>query len=241
LSFARGLARVALASGCGLYGDTRVAGVARAGASWRLHTARGSVLAPHVVLATNGYSDALWPRLRRTIVPLFGAMAASAELPDEIARRIMPGRAVLYESGAITVYYRVDAHQRLLIGGRGPQREIGGPAAIPHLLAYARTLWPCLAGTAWTHGWGGRLAMTADQYPHVHEPAPGVLVCLGYNGRGVALAAAMGAALAQRIARPTAQFDMPVTSLKTIPLHALWPLAVNAAIVRGRISDFLGI
>ncbi len=43
----------------------------------------------------------------------------------------MPSRAVLYESGAITVYYRVDAGGRLLIGGRGPQHEVSATAAIP--------------------------------------------------------------------------------------------------------------
>jgi glycine/D-amino acid oxidase-like deaminating enzyme len=83
--------------------------------------------------------------------------------------------------------------------------------------------------------------MTQDHYPHVHEPAGGVLVCLGYNGRGVALGTAMGAQLSQRIIDPRARFDMPISALKTIPLHALWPLAVRLAIARGRLSDFLGI
>ena len=34
---------------------------------------------------------------------------------------------------------------------------------------------------------------------------------------------------------------MPITGMKGIPLHALWPLAVRAAIAHGRLSDFLGI
>ena len=144
----------------------------------------------------------------------------------------------IVESGAITVYYRVDGDQRLLIGGRGPMREIDSAAAIPHLLAYARKLWPVLKGVEWTHAWGGRLAMTRDHYPHIHEPARGVLMCLGYNGRGVAMATAMGAQLARRIIDPNGSFDMPVTRLKPIPLHGLWPIAVKAAIVRGRLSDW---
>ena len=51
----------------------------------------------------------------------------------------------------------------------------------------------------------------------------------------------MGAQLADRLIDPSARFDMPITPLKIIPLHALWPLAVRAAIARGRLSDFLGI
>jgi glycine/D-amino acid oxidase-like deaminating enzyme len=240
LSFARGLARAAIAAGAAVHGGSRVLGLKAAAGGWQLDTGRGSVIARHVVLATNGYTDTLWPGLRRTIVPLFGAIAATEPLSEALGRSVMPSRSVLYESGAITVYYRIDAHRRLLIGGRGPMREIHAAASIPHLTAYARELWPALRGVQWTHAWGGRLAMTRDHYPHVHEPARGILICLGYNGRGVALATAMGAQLAQRIVHPDASFDMPLTTLAPIPLHALWPIAVKAAILHGRASDFLG-
>jgi len=238
LSYARGLARAAIEAGVAVHGGTRVSGLASAGPLWQLTASRGTVTAAHVVLATNGYTDDLWPQLRRTIVPLFGAIAASAPLSEEVARSVLPNRSVLYESGAITVYYRVDAQRRLLIGGRGPMREVDSIRSIPHLPAYACALWPALKHIEWTHVWGGRLAMTRDEYPHVHEPKPGVLICLGYNGRGVALATAMGAQLARRISHPGEPFDMPVTALKTIPLHALWPLAVKAAVLRGRAVDF---
>jgi glycine/D-amino acid oxidase-like deaminating enzyme len=241
LSFARGLARAAIGAGARVHGGTRVSRLASQGRTWKLDTDHGSVIADQVVLATNGYTDDLWPGLRRSVVPLFGAIAATAELPEEIARTILPGRSVLYESGAITVYYRIDARRRLLIGGRGPMREINAAAAIPHLLAYARKLWPVLGNAEWTHAWGGRLAMTRDHYPHVHEPARGVLACLGYNGRGVALATAMGSQIARRLIDPSVEMDMPMTAIKTIPMHALWPIAVRAAIAHGRIRDLLGV
>jgi glycine/D-amino acid oxidase-like deaminating enzyme len=157
-----------------------------------------------------------------------------------LARAIMPSRSVLYESSAITVYYRVDGDGRLLIGGRGPQREVTSTSAIPHLLRYAETLWPGLQDVPWTHAWGGRLAMTRDHYPHIHEPARGIVMCLGYNGRGVAMATTMGALIAQRLIDPGADFDMPITPLKPIALHACWPLAVRAAIVSGRLKDYFG-
>src|SRR5258708_10885227 len=241
LSFARGLARAAIGAGAAVHGGTRALAMNRIGAVWRVHTATRTASALPAVLATNGYTDDLWPNLRRTIVPLFGAIAATAAPPDAIARAVMPSRAVLYESGAVTVYYRVDAGQRLLIGGRGPMREISAAAAIPHLLAYARGLWPVLAQAEWSHAWGGRLAMTPDQYPHIHEPADGVLICLGYNGRGVAMGTAIGAQLARRLLHRSSELDMPITDMKGIPLHALWPLAVSAAIARGRLADFLDI
>jgi glycine/D-amino acid oxidase-like deaminating enzyme len=241
LAFTRGLARAAIAAGAAIHGGTRVSSVRREADAWRLETGSGCVVSPHVVLATNGYTDRLWPDLRRTIVPLFGAVAASDPLSEPVSRAIMPSRAVLYESGAITVYYRIDSDRRLLIGGRGPMREIDSVGAIPHLTAYARQLWPILEGVRWTHAWGGRLAITRDHYPHVHEPQPGVLIALGYNGRGVAMATAMGVQLARRITRPELPFDMPVTGMKTIALHPFWPAGVKAAILCGRMSDYLGL
>jgi glycine/D-amino acid oxidase-like deaminating enzyme len=241
LSYARGLASAAQRAGAAIHGGSPALAMHRVGAAWRVNTASGTASAPQVVLATNGYTDDLWPNLRRTIVPLFGAIAATAPLPEAVARGVMPSRAVLYESGAITVYYRVDANQRLLIGGRGPMREITTVAAIPYLLAYARTLWPVLEAVPWTHAWGGRLAMTPDQYLHIHEPAAGVLICLGYNGRGVAMSTAMGMQIARRLVEPASPFDMPVSGMKSIPLHALWPVGVRMAIAYGRLKDALGL
>jgi hypothetical protein len=55
------------------------------------------------------------------------------------------------------------------------------------------------------------------------------------------LSTAMGVQLAQRIRNPSAPFDMPITPMKTIAFHRLWPIAVRAAIARGRLSDMLGI
>jgi glycine/D-amino acid oxidase-like deaminating enzyme len=83
--------------------------------------------------------------------------------------------------------------------------------------------------------------MTQDSYSHWHEPAKGVIACVAYNGRGVAMATTMGALIAKRILDPAAPCDMPITGLKPIALHGLWPLAVRGAILRGRISDFLGL
>jgi glycine/D-amino acid oxidase-like deaminating enzyme len=242
LSYARGLARAALAAGAAIYGQTPATSLRREGGRWRIETPRAVVRAEKVLIATNGFTDDLWPDLRRTIVPVFSSIAATEPLSDNVAREIMPTRSVLYESGHITVYYRVDASNRLLMGGRGPMQWIKDPSAVAYLMRYALRLWPALEGIRWTHGWNSRLAMTADHYPHVHEPAPGALVYLGCNGRGVALATAMGQRLARRlIGGEAAAIDMPITTIKPIGLHALWPVAVKSVVLYGRIRDRLGL
>ena len=242
LSYARGLARAAIAAGAAVHGETPALSLSREGTGWRIETPRGIVRAEKVLLATNGFTDDLWPGLRRTIVPVFSSIAATAPLSDEVARAIMPTRPVLYESGHITVYYRIDAHNRLLMGGRGPMRWISKPTDVAYLMRYAERLWPGVTDATWTHGWNSRLAITPDHYPHVHEPADNLLISLGCNGRGVALSTAMGAQLARRlVGGNNAAIDMPVTAIKPMALHALWPVGVTAAVLTGRVRDRLGV
>jgi glycine/D-amino acid oxidase-like deaminating enzyme len=242
LSYVRGLARAALSAGAAVHGETVALSLSRERGRWRIATRRATVHADKVLLATNGFTGDLWPDLRRTIVPVFSSIAATAPLPDDVAREIMPSRPVLYESGHITVYYRIDQQNRLLMGGRGPMHWIKRASDISYLTRYAERLWPRLKGVSWTHGWNSRLAITADHYPHVHEPAENLLISLGCNGRGVALSTAMGEQLARRLVdAKNAEIDIPISGIKPIPLHALWPLAVTAAVLAGRARDRLGI
>ena len=237
LSYARGLARAAMQLGARIHGGTPATALEQTSQGWRVATPRGTITAAHVVLATNGYTGDLWPGLRQSVVPVFSSIAATAPLDAGVARRIMPLRASLYEASNITVYYRLDQQNRLLMGGRGPQRPIGDTQPIRYLMDYAARLWPELCNVAWTHGWNGQLAMTKDHYPHLHEPAQGLLAALGYNGRGVAMGTAMGRQLARRIMGEGV--DMPLTPILPIPFHRFWRMGVEAKIIQGRIRDRL--
>ena len=106
-----------------------------------LVTPTGTVTAEKVVLATNGYTGDLWSGLRRSIVPVYSAIVASEPVPDDV----MPTRSSLYEMGNITVYYRKDRDNRILMGGRSVQRDVvaAGGIALPDRLRH-----PALAGVA---------------------------------------------------------------------------------------------
>ncbi|TPM29913.1 FAD-binding oxidoreductase [Mesorhizobium sp. B2-3-5] len=241
LKYSLGLAAAARNAGARIFGGSEVLALKRETGRWVLRTANGSVSADKVLVATNGYTGALWPGLEQSLVPVFSAIAATEPLSPAVAATILPQRPVVYESGNITVYYRIDAQNRLLMGGRGPMRPIEDASAIGYLTDYALRLWPALAGASWTHAWNGRVAITKDHLPHIHEPDDGILICLGYNGRGVAMASAMGAALAQRLRDSETPFPMPISPLKPIRFHRLWPLGVKAAILSGRVKDRFGL
>lgn len=242
LSYARGLAQAAIQAGARVHGSTKVQRVSRQGDRWNVETASGTVTAEKLVLATNGYTDDVWPKLKRTIVPVYSGIVATEPIPEEIARKVLPIRSSLYELGSVTVYYRLDEQNRVLMGGRCRQSPASTPEQMRFLMRYTHRLWPQLKRFKFTHGWNGQLAVTSDHYPHIHEPADGVLVCLGYNGRGVAMSTAMGPELARRvIGGKSADMNMPITDLKSIPFQSLWRVGVAARITYGRIRDYLHV
>lgn len=240
LDYARGLARAAIQAGAIVHGGTTALSLERAGEGWRLVTSGGTIRADRVLLATNGYTGDLWPGLRQTIVPVFSSIVASVPLPLAARDAILPGRSVLWENGRVTVYCRIDSAGRMVLGGRGPQRDlVGGPDALAYLIRLGEARWPALRGVEWAHAWNGQLAVTPDHWPHLHELAPGLLTYLGCNGRGVALATAMGAELARYL---TGEAPVLLPSpLQPIRMHRFWRLGVNAAVVKGRVLDNLGL
>jgi hypothetical protein len=52
----------------------------------------------------------------------------------------------------------------------------------------------------------------------------------------------MGGLIARRIGGEAAEtLDMPITDIKPMAFHGLWPLAVNGRMVWGRLLDRLGV
>jgi glycine/D-amino acid oxidase-like deaminating enzyme len=238
LGYARGLAAATMQAGAAVHGGTNVSRINKDSGHWRLATPAGTVTADKIILATNGYTGDLWPGLRRSIVPVYSAIVSSEPVSDQV----MPTRSSLYEMGDITVYYRKDRDNRVLMGGRSVQRDISRPDELRYLIDYAIRLWPALRDVRWTHAWSGQLAITTDHYPHIHEPDETALVCLGYNGRGVAMSTALGPELASRVVGGRdAEIAMPITRMREIPFHGLWKSAVQARVTYGRIRDFLGL
>ncbi|MCB1465700.1 MAG: FAD-binding oxidoreductase [Rhizobiaceae bacterium] len=236
LKFVRGLAGAATELGARIFTNTPVSAASREGGSWLLRTPRGQVSAKSVLFATNGYTDGLVPGLRRSLLPVFSSIVASRPLPHHLAERILREGQSLFEIGTVTTYYRVDARRRLIFGGRGRMRDASGPGAFPSIAAYAERLWPDLRAVGWEFGWNGRVALTADQYPHLHRIEDSALACVGFNGRGVAMATAIGRELAGLlIDDPSHRPILPVTPIRPIALQPFWPLGVGPALAWARL------
>jgi glycine/D-amino acid oxidase-like deaminating enzyme len=231
LSYARGLARAAIAKGVAIHGATRAQKLERSADGWRISTAHGPVIdARQVLIATNGYSDGLWPGLAQSVIAANSFIVATRPLPADIGASILPGREVASDSRRLLLYFRRDAEGRLLMGGRGPFREPRGASDWAHLERAARLLYPQLKEVEYEYRWAGRIAITRDFLPHLHLPAPGLTIALGYNGRGIAMATTLGKHLAAHLAGPTHGLPLPPTSIRRIPLHALQRFYISAGV-----------
>jgi glycine/D-amino acid oxidase-like deaminating enzyme len=196
------------------------------------------VTAPQIVLATNAYIGTLWPGVHRSLVPMNSFLIATEPLSDNLRRTILPEGHVSSDTRRLLIYARLDAAGRLLIGGRGYFNEPSGPGAWAHLERALATMYPRAAATPIAYRWCGRLAVTRDYLPHLHEPAPGLLIDAGCQGRGVGLQTAMGRAIADYVAtRDPATLPLPVTPIRAIPLHGLHQAYISALIAWYRLLD----
>lgn len=237
LALARGLAVAAQRAGAMIHSRAPVLALSREQSHWCARTPSAEIRGDRVVVATQAYSDDLWRGLRRSFVPAYSSIIATEPLPADLARTVLPGRQVVYEGGHVTAYFRRDGENRLLMGGRGVQRDAVARKDFGHLVRYAQRLWPDLCHVRWTHWWNGQLALTRDFYPRFHAPAPGLFVLAGF-ARGIAMGVAFGAELAALAdGRPLNEFPLPVSDIRPIALHRFWRTGVALSALKGKILD----
>jgi glycine/D-amino acid oxidase-like deaminating enzyme len=239
LAYARGLARAALKAGARIHGRSPAVAIDRSGAKWIVTASQGArVSADRVVICTNGYTGELWPKLRQTIIAVNSFQVATEPLSDNLRKSILPYGHVSSDTRQLLLYFRIDHTGRLLMGGRGPFREPRGPGDWAHLERVLTKLFPQVSGARIEHRWCGRVALTRDFWPHLHEPAPGILIDIGCMGRGVGLQTAMGREMAAYVATGDADaLPLPLSSIRPLPLHGLHRAYVSAIIAWYRLTD----
>ena len=118
------------------------------------------------------------------------------------------------------LHFRPDHLGRFVLGGRGRFREPRGEAGWAHRERVVPELVPQRAGTPVQRRWCGRVALTRDFLPHLHEPEPGLLIDVGSVGRGVGLPTLTGMRRADDVATGH-RCALPFPVVPVRPLHAL--------------------
>jgi glycine/D-amino acid oxidase-like deaminating enzyme len=138
-------------------------------------------------VCTNGYTDRLLPRLRRSYVAASSIICATAPLPATLRQQIMPSGMPISDARRLLDYMSFDPAGRFMIGARGAFGLHEPESYFARLRRTAECIFPALRGVTWEDCWGGRFALTADHLPHLHNPAPGLYAVIGCNGRGGAV------------------------------------------------------
>ena len=201
--FAQGLATAAQRSGAQIHLDTAVGRIERVGRSFahRLHTARGTVSAQQVLLATGasrhgGYGSFGW--LRRRIVPIGSFIVVTEPLGRERAQALLAERRTYVTVANIHHYFRLTADDRLVFGGRArfavssPQSDAASGEILRAGLAET---FPQLGPVRLDYCWGGLVDMTQDRLPHAGE-RNGLYYAMGYSGHGTQMSVHMGERMA---------------------------------------------
>ncbi|MEV6928881.1 FAD-dependent oxidoreductase [Dactylosporangium sp. NPDC051485] len=203
----RGLAAACERRGVRIFERTPVTRIARR----RAETPHGTVRAPIVVRATEGFTPRL-PGLRRAIAPVYSLMIATDPLPASFwSAAGLAGRETFSDHRHLIIYGQRTADDRLAFGGRGAPYHYGSaidpafdlePRVFAGLRRVLGELFPALGDVPVAHAWGGPLGIARDWMASVGlDTATGLAWAGGYVGDGVGTANLAGRTLADLIRR----------------------------------------
>jgi len=244
--FAHGLAGAAERSGAQIHLGTPVTRLQRQGTSHAhlLHTARGTLKANQVLLATGasrhgGYASFGW--LRRRIVGIGSFIVVTEPLGAERARSVLALRRTCVTVANIHNYFRLTPDHRLVFGGRArfavsnPTSDQKSGAILQRALVET---FPQLAGAKIDYCWGGLVDMTRDRLPHAGERA-GLYYALGYSGHGTQMSVHMGQCMAQVMAGNANANPWRGRAWPAIPGHLGPPWFLPAVGLYYRVKDMV--
>jgi glycine/D-amino acid oxidase-like deaminating enzyme len=210
-----GLAAASEQRGVKIYEDTPVTAIGPA----LVRTGLGTVRAPTVVRATEGFTARLPGQARRWL-PMNSSMIVTEPIPATVWKTIGWADAeTISDMAHAYVYLQRTVDDRIAIGGRGKPYAFGNgfdpagrtpPKTIESLAGVLRRLFPATAGVRIEQSWSGVLAVPRDWCASVgYDRTTGLGWAGGYVGQGVTTANLAGRTLAHLITGT----DSPLTSL----------------------------
>jgi glycine/D-amino acid oxidase-like deaminating enzyme len=174
-----------------------------------VRTPRGGVRARYVVRATEGFTPRL-PGLARAVAPVYSLVVATEPLGASVWDEIgLAQRETFSDHRHLIIYGQRTADDRLVFGGRGAPYHLRSrvhprfdrdPRVFAELHATLLDLFPVLAGTRFTHAWGGPLAIPRDWCASVGlDRDTGLAWAGGYVGDGVSTTNLAGRTLADLV------------------------------------------
>lgn len=198
--FGIGLAEAATAAGARIHEFTAATQLQPLpGGGWRVATARGTIEAGQVLVATGGSGVGPFGWFRRRIVPVGSFIVVTEPLEAQGLRALLPGLRSYVTTMNVGNYFSATPDNRLLFGGRArfavsnPRSDRKSGVVLQRALA---KMFPDLADVGIDYCWGGIVDMSVDRLPRAGEHG-GLFYSMGYSGHGVQMAVHMGRIMAR--------------------------------------------
>ncbi len=233
LKYTLGMAKAAAAAGVHVHEHSPAIKVVP-GKSVRIHTLRGEVHAPHVVLCGNAYLSDLVPAMQRRVMPVGTYIIATEPLGTERARELIRDQSAVTDTNFILDYFRCSTDNRLLFGGRVSYSGRGDFHTSAATRQRMLNVFPTLKDARIDYSWGGMLDITVNRAPDFGRVADNVYYLQGFSGHGIALTGIAGKLAAEAIAGQAERFDLfgkikhrdfpggPMLRMPALVLAMLW-------------------
>jgi glycine/D-amino acid oxidase-like deaminating enzyme len=215
--FVFGMVRCADEAGASLHEQAGAEEIQRTAEGFDVKTARGSIRAKEVLIATNGYTGGVTPELRRRVFPLGSYIMVTEPMDEALANQIIPKRRMIWDTKWVLFYFRILPDNRMMFGGRVSFTRTNAQKSGRLLRKGMLELFPELEHLRVDYSWGGFLGMSFDRMAHTGK-MDGMHYSLGYSGRGFSMAAYLGMKLAHIVAgkadaTPFSDLDFPTMFL----------------------------
>lgn len=238
----QGLARVAINHGAHILQDARVTEIRRLDGVASLRCADMDVKARKVVIATNGYTDALHPGLQRSVIPLRLFHTFTKPLTEDQQAAVLPTRLCFTDVRKSGGFCRYDSKGRILSGGAvfaiGDKKANG----IRHSRERLGMFFPQAADLEFEYYWEGYCAVTPTYLPSVQVLDTDIYAVLGFSTRGVSLAQILGREFAGFLGETLSPDDLPlhVGPVAPIPWQPAKAEMAKFAFPAFKVADRLG-
>ncbi|WP_341666678.1 NAD(P)/FAD-dependent oxidoreductase [Alcaligenes sp. SDU_A2] len=210
LAYVRGLAQAAVRAGARLYTHSRVRAVNDGGTHWQVWTDQGKIDTSWVLVATDAYTQDIWPELQRQQIRLPYFNMATRPLDKRQYAHILPKGEGAWDTRKMLSSFRLDQDGRLIFGSVGALRGVGTRIHENWGRRALSRLFPELGRVEFDYEWYGHIGMTSDALPRLHQLARHTVSISGYNGRGIAPGTVLGRELARLILGQIDMADMPL-------------------------------
>lgn len=200
LNYCLGLAKACQALGVQIFEHSPALEIAhQSDSKVVIHTAKGSIMAENVVIATNAYIDSLSKKItfgiEKSVIPVESFIIATEPLDQATADSLINNGMSVCDNNLLLDYYRLSADNRLLFGSDSSTNT----DMIAKMRQNMLHVFPQLDSVKIEYGWGGPVAMTLNSTPHFGRVKPNIYFAQGYSGHGVALTGLAGRLIAEAI------------------------------------------